>query len=72
MSSFVETKYTDNGKTKVGVFYLDKSGAMLTGWQQLKWSKGTDWFYFNSSGAMQIGWQKLNWKNKSWVFTPSN
>ena len=34
---------------------------MLTGWQKLNWSKGTDWFYFDKeSGNMLTGLQKVN------------
>jgi glucan-binding YG repeat protein len=37
-------------------YYLASSGAMVTGWQQLPWSGGSDWFYFNSDGSMATGW----------------
>ncbi|MCQ2819565.1 MAG: MBL fold metallo-hydrolase [archaeon] len=47
--------------------YLDK-GILLTGWQDLKWSKGTDRFYFDSEGIMLIGWQELEWEKGKDIF----
>jgi len=50
-------------------YYLDKDGIMLTGWQKLKWSKGTDWFYFDDkNGNMLTGWQKLKWSKGTDTF----
>ena len=45
-------------KSQEGWSYY-KNNLRVTGWQQLKWSKGTNWFYFNSKGIMLTGWQKL-------------
>lgn len=71
----VDWYYFDNtGKMKSGWiyycgqwYYLNEVsnnkgyyGAMLTGWQQLKYCNKTDWYYFNSSGAMKTGWIQLN------------
>ena len=55
-------------------YYLDQNGIMLTGWQKLKWSKGTDWFYFDDEkGEMLTGWQKLKWsKGTDWFYFDSN
>ena len=36
-------------------YYLNNSGAMLTGWIQIN----SGWFYLSESGAMVIGWQKI-------------
>lgn len=54
-------------KKKDGKWYYYRDGKRLTGWHELKWSKGTDWFYFNSKGVMQTGFKKLEWKGvKDW------
>jgi glucan-binding YG repeat protein len=38
-----------------GWFYTDvNDGHMLTGWQQLPWSGGTDWFYFYGEGVPEV------------------
>ena len=58
---------TNGWKKKDGDWFYYKDGKKLTGWQKLKWSKGTDWFYFNSNGVMQTGFKKLEWKGaKDW------
>ena len=41
-------KQMSNGKWR----YYNKKSTYLTGWQQLEWSKGTNWFYFDSKGYM--------------------
>ena len=47
------------GKDSEGWFYV-QNGKRLTGWQKIKWSKGTDWFFFDyHTGAMKAGWHKL-------------
>lgn len=33
-------------------YYIGADGVMLTGWQEIKWSGGTNWFYFDETGAM--------------------
>lgn len=50
-----------------GNWFYYKDGKRLTGWQKLKWSKGTDWFYFSAKGVMQTGFKKLEWNgSKDW------
>lgn len=53
-----------NGWKKIGnnwCYY--KNNVKLSGWQKLKWSKGTNWFFFSAQGNMLTGWQKLTWNN---------
>jgi glucan-binding YG repeat protein len=33
-------------------YFLASSGAMVTGWKKIRYSKGRAWFYFESNGAM--------------------
>lgn len=52
-----------------GNWYYYKDKKPVTGWQELKWSKGTDWFCFSKAGVMLTGWQELNWSGgKSWFY----
>ena len=41
---------------------------MLTGWQKLVWSGGTDWFYFTGKGAMITGFHTLEWSGGKSLF----
>lgn len=45
-------------------YYMDLiTGEMLTGFQQLKWSKGFDIFYFDKEGKMVTGTKTINGKS---------
>lgn len=45
-------------------YYMDHiTGEMLTGFQQLKWSKGYDIFYFDKEGKMATGTKTINGKS---------
>lgn len=47
-----------------------KGGKVLTGWQKLVWSGGTDYFYFDTSGYMITGWVK--WKEHWYYLMPKD
>ena len=44
-------------------YYFNKSGYMVTGWQQITYKKKKEWFYFGKNGAMYPqGFYKINKK----------
>lgn len=56
-----DTLVHDSGKT----YYVDKSGAMRTGWRQVK----SGWYWFDGSGTAATGWKKIG---GSWYWFDGN
>lgn len=62
ISTKLVTKLNQNGKKTNGKWYfLNETGAMETGWVQVKGM----WYFLNKSGAMQTGWLQ---NNGTWYF----
>ena len=53
------------GTNKGTWYYLNKSGAMATGWIQ----ENGRWYYLNNSGAMKTGWFTVSGK---WYYAYSS
>ena len=56
-------------KSKGYWYYINSSGNMVTGWQQISKNGKTNWYYFDNSGELLYGWIKYN---SHWYYTDSN
>ena len=75
ISTCINKEEKMNGwKKEKSDWYYYKDGKKVTGWQKLKWSKGTDWFYFTNDGKMIFdGLFYLSWsKGKNWFLFDKN